>query len=100
MPANSCGGVVLKCQEDAYQVSQSSLLASICLSTLRVFGLAVGSGVVVGVGIPMKFAVTVKLLLRATVVVAELELPTAPAHPEKVHPALGEAAMFTNVPQW
>jgi H+/Cl- antiporter ClcA len=56
-------------------------------------------GVGVGVGIGVKLAVTVKLPLRATVVVSELELPTAPVHPEKLHPELGEAAMLTTVPQ-
>jgi len=65
-------------------------------------GVCVGVGVGVGVGVVMdvKLAVTVLLEFTVTVVAAEPGLPTGPpVHPVKFHPALGEAAMFTTVPQ-
>ena len=61
-------------------------------------GVAVGVGVVVDPGV--KLAVTVLLAFTVTVVVAEPGSATGPpVHPVKLHPALGEAAIFTTAPQ-
>ena len=69
-------------------------------------GVGVGTGVGVGVrpgvgvGIAAKLAVTVLLAFTVTVVAAEPGLATEPpVHPVKLHPALGEAAIFTTAPQ-